>query len=87
MNDPYNQSLGAEELIAEKRRTYGKSFGQCNFCRNYAQWFKCRAFKQIPSVILVGEHDHRQPYPGDNGIRFEPIESDATIDSDPLGAA
>ena len=34
----------------------------------------CDAFPQgIPKIILWGgEFDHRLPYPGDNGIRFEP---------------
>ena len=35
---------------------------------------KCKAFpKRIPEDILVGRNDHSKPFPGDNGIRFEPI--------------
>jgi hypothetical protein len=35
----------------------------------------CAAFPAgIPDVILDGDFDHRQPYEGDNGVRYEPDE-------------
>jgi hypothetical protein len=34
---------------------------------------KCAAFPEgIPDEILLMKHNHRKPYPGDHGIRFEP---------------
>lgn len=45
----------------------------CFNCRHatYGQP-RCTAFPDfIPWPILKGEHDHRTPYTGDNGIRYE----------------
>ena len=50
---------------------------QCLACR----WFdaahperaRCRVFPDgIPLPILTNKADHRKPYPGDRGFRFEP---------------
>lgn len=35
---------------------------------------RCAAFARIPREILEGKHDHTLPFPGDGGIRFEPIQ-------------
>jgi hypothetical protein len=35
----------------------------------------CDAFPKgrgIPDIILRNDHDHRDEYPGDNGVRWEP---------------
>ena len=48
----------------------------CLRCKHFNddERFACGAFPNgIPEAIVLSEHDHRKPYPGDNGIRFEPI--------------
>jgi hypothetical protein len=57
----------------------------CLICRHYQgnRWDDelrahvgvCAAYPdEIPLPIWNGDNLHREPYPGDNGIRFEPIE-------------
>lgn len=43
--------------------------GCLHFDSNYQA---CPAFPNgIPTAILEGENNHSEPFPGDNGIRFE----------------
>lgn len=48
----------------------------CVTCRWYEGDFHCKAFKEkvIPKEIITARNDHREPYEGDNGIRYEPVE-------------
>ncbi len=62
-------------------------FPQCFQCRHYRgradapdRPYVCDAFPAppgIPQAILLGEHDHAKPFPGDHGVRFEPLPSAA----------
>jgi len=46
---------------------------QCAMCAHYEGLMACAAFPdRIPQEILTGEHDHREPYDGDQGIRWKP---------------
>jgi hypothetical protein len=48
---------------------------QCIKCIHYTGSMQCDAFpKEIPDPIWTGEYDHTEPYPGDHGIQFEPID-------------
>lgn len=54
---------------------------QCVFCKHYINITKvgqhptCSAFpKEIPEEVLWNKFDHKNPYPGDNGVQFEEAE-------------
>jgi hypothetical protein len=50
----------------------------CVFCRHYhherndqcTELPSCDAFFAIPEEIFMGRFDHRDAFPGDNGVRF-----------------
>lgn len=46
----------------------------CTYCKHAEGFRRCKAFgaEPIPLPIWDGENDHREPFPGDGGIRFEP---------------
>jgi hypothetical protein len=51
----------------------------CAYCRHLdpSGEPRCTAFPDgIPQPIWVGDNDHRRPYPGDHGIRFEPLDQE-----------
>ena len=49
----------------------------CDYCRHRYLAFhqrRCAAFPDgIPMPIWRAQHEHRTPFPGDRGIRWEPL--------------
>jgi hypothetical protein len=44
----------------------------CWTCKHKRAHAVCKAFPDgIPAPILAGDNDHRKPYPGDNGVKYE----------------
>jgi len=59
---------------------------QCLFCTRWTGRGMCEAYPgepyKIPVVILANKHDHRDPYPGDGGLRFTPSDKEGAIKQD-----
>ena len=52
------------------RDTFG--IVQCEGCAHRLGPGRCTAFPDgVPGAIVSGQHDHRAPYPGDGGIRYQ----------------
>ena len=62
-------------LVDDYRKThFGPVCTWCTHLRDDGFGQTCDAFPDgIPSAIWEGETDHRAPYSGDQGIRFEPV--------------
>lgn len=55
---------------------------QCILCKNYLGFRSCFAYpddNSIPIEIYTGEHDHTEPFPKDQGIRFEPLDGEELV--------
>ncbi len=51
---------------------------QCSGCAHANADNTCKAYPDgIPLEIVSGEHDHTEPYPGDNGMRYKVKAEDA----------
>jgi hypothetical protein len=51
-----------------------KGCGNCRHAHPHTLWTTCDAFpREIPGLFASGEALHAEPWPGDQGIRYEPI--------------
>lgn len=59
-----------------------KAGPMCGLCKHFARReypFRCAAYPDgIPDAIVENRVDHRKPYAGDHGIRFELAEDVAS---------
>ena len=83
----YSGGIGnmTEDLSRLSAKLSEMVWSQCVYCRNLEPGGKCPAFPEgIPEAINLNWHDHHHPFPGDRGIRFEPIDGYENIEIKPL---
>ena len=64
------------DRLVVRRRDIMLPHISCATCRHLHLDGKreCEAYPvEIPIVIQIGEHNHRKPYKGDQGIRYEKV--------------
>ena len=67
------ENIADRQIKAMKNRLSGFSCQKCKHLNK--DGISCDAFPDvIPQDILASVFDHRKPWPGDNGILFEPKE-------------
>lgn len=76
----------ARNLLEVAEELFG--YSPCMHCKNfvrdvYAEGSRCKAFPDtdIPNEIFWGKNLHKEPYPGDHGIRFD---EDEELRYDPM---
>lgn len=67
--------------LRERMNDIGQNtLGQCATCKHMIPFsLKCKAFPNgLPEAIRQGRWDHREPFEGDNGILYEPVDTNLT---------
>lgn len=60
----------------------------CRFCAHYRGEQRCQAFPSgIPPLLWLGENLHREPYPGDGGIQYQPKRFELNLPEDAISHA
>jgi hypothetical protein len=73
------RSRGHRAAFDDSEFRYVGTSPVCEDCRHRIGFGRlaCAAFPdRIPEQIWNGERDHRTPFPGDRGIRFEPMSAE-----------
>jgi hypothetical protein len=72
-----SEDLENSALLEEALARWAPSIeADCHMCRHLIRsgMMRCAAYPDgIPWEIQAGEVDHRQPWAGDHGVRYEPL--------------